>query len=410
MTTRFTLNLPFGGTLTANIAAGAVTDAFGNIGTAFSGNYTVQGCPPQDHYDIAQIGGSIVPGTTDIGNHGDDVTTTIALPFNYSLYGQSFSSVTLDSNGKAHFPGGASVFTNSCLPQAGATFSIYPYWDDQRTDVGTGVGIFTSTSGTAPNRIFNIEWRTTYFSGGGTANHELRLYEGQSRFDVIYGVVTQGSATATAGVQKDGSTFDQYFCNGTGGAATGGQSYILQSCAAQLAATGAVSRQNHGAPGDFDITLPLSGSPGIECRNGAGAYQMRVSFANPITSVNGHPVPVPSDATLSGTGSISSITIASNVVIVNLTGVTDVQQILMTLLNVSDGTASGNIPVPMKVLIGDSAGTGNSTVNAGDVGFVKSVSGQTTGAGNFRADIAINGTINAGDVGLVKSKSGNSLP
>ena len=52
---------------------------------------------------------------------------------------------------------------------------------------------------------------------------------------------------------------------------------------------------------------------------------------------------MPSDATLTGTGSVSSITIASNVVIVNLTGVTDVQQILMTLLNVSDGTSSGNI-------------------------------------------------------------------
>ena len=25
------------------------------------------------------------------------------------------------------------------------------------------LGIFTSTSGTAPNRIFNIEWRTIYF-------------------------------------------------------------------------------------------------------------------------------------------------------------------------------------------------------------------------------------------------------
>ena len=89
MTTRFTLNLPFGGTLTANIAAGAITDAFGNPSAAFSGNYTVQGCPPQDHYTIAQIGGSIVPGTTDIGNHGDDTVTTIPLPFSYTLYDQT---------------------------------------------------------------------------------------------------------------------------------------------------------------------------------------------------------------------------------------------------------------------------------------------------------------------------------
>ena len=44
--------------------------------------------------------------------------------------------------------------------------------------------------GTAPNRIFNIEWRTVYFADATmTANYELRLYEGQSRFDVIYGTV-----------------------------------------------------------------------------------------------------------------------------------------------------------------------------------------------------------------------------
>jgi len=86
-------------------------------------------------------------------------------------------------------------------------------------------------SGTAPNRVFNIEWRAVY--SGNTAlkaNHELRLYEGQSRFDVIYGTVGNGNTSATAGVQKNDPTFTEYFCNGTGGAATGGQAYTVLSC------------------------------------------------------------------------------------------------------------------------------------------------------------------------------------
>ena len=58
--------------MTASIGAGAITANTCNANAAFTGNYTVEGCPPQDHYTIAQIGGSIVPGTTDIGNHGDD--------------------------------------------------------------------------------------------------------------------------------------------------------------------------------------------------------------------------------------------------------------------------------------------------------------------------------------------------
>ena len=47
MTTEFTLNIAFGGTLTANIAAGAITDADGNPNADFSGNYTVSGLPSE---------------------------------------------------------------------------------------------------------------------------------------------------------------------------------------------------------------------------------------------------------------------------------------------------------------------------------------------------------------------------
>src|SRR5215216_3827086 len=185
--------------------------------------------PCGGQYLISQIGGSIVPGTTDIGNHTDDGVTFVALPFSYNLYDQSYTGVNLSSNGNAQFVTTDNTWTNVCLPWPSHNYTVFPYWDDQLTD-GTGEGIFTSVSGTAPNRIFNIEWRTHYFNGTGTANYELRLYEGQSRFDVIYGAVGQANTNATAGVQKDDSTFNQYFCNGTGGAATGGQSYVLQPC------------------------------------------------------------------------------------------------------------------------------------------------------------------------------------
>ena len=53
--------------------------------------------------------------------------------------------------------------------------------------------------------------------GTGNADFELRLYEGQTRFDVIYGTVDNGNTSATAGVQKNTApAFTQYFCNGAG--------------------------------------------------------------------------------------------------------------------------------------------------------------------------------------------------
>jgi Kelch motif/Galactose oxidase, central domain len=228
-TARFTVHFNFGGSATATIGAGAITANTCNGNAAFSGNYSVLGCPPSDHYTISQIGGAIVPGTTDIGNHGDDTVTTIALPFPYTLYDTTFTSVNLSSNGNAQFTTTDTTFTNVCLPWTAHNYTIFPYWDDLYL-VNSGFGIFTSISGTAPNRIFNIEWRAQYFPGSGTANLELRLYEGQTRFDVIYGTVTGGNTSATAGVQKNNTAFDQYFCNGAGQPATGGQSYILQPC------------------------------------------------------------------------------------------------------------------------------------------------------------------------------------
>ncbi len=180
-------------------------------------------------YAIAQIGGSIVPGTTDTGNHQDDGVVTIALPFPFTLYDQTFNSINLSSNGNAQFTTTDTTFTNSCLPWATHNYTIFPYWDDLYL-VNSGFGIFTSISGTAPNRIFNIEWRAQYFPGSGNAGFELRLYEGQARFDVIYGTVDNGNTSATAGVQQNDTNFQQYFCNGTGGAATGGQSYTLIPC------------------------------------------------------------------------------------------------------------------------------------------------------------------------------------
>ncbi len=163
---------------------------------------TATATPCVGQYVISQIGGSIVPGTTDIGNHGDDTVTTIALPFPYNLYGTTFTSVNLSSNGNAQFLTTDTAFTNSCLPWTTHNYTIFPYWDDLYL-VNSGFGIFTSVSGTAPNRIFNIEWRAQYFPGSGSANVELRLYEGQSRFDVIYGTVSGGNTSATAGVQRD---------------------------------------------------------------------------------------------------------------------------------------------------------------------------------------------------------------
>src|SRR5205807_7544266 len=92
----------------------------------------------------------------------------------------------------------------------------FPYWDDLRTD-GAGGGIFTSVTGIAPNRIFNIEWRACYYGfscGSVTTDFEARLYEGQDKFELVYGNTTQNGVSATTGVQRgNGTSYTLYSCN-----------------------------------------------------------------------------------------------------------------------------------------------------------------------------------------------------
>ena len=99
---------------------------------------------------------------------------------------------------------------------------------------------------------------------------------------------------------------------------------------------------------------------------------------------------------------------AGAVVTINLTGVTNIQRLGVTLANVHVGASTGDITIPMGVLAGDTSGNG--TVTSTDVSQVKLQSGQVLTNANFRSDVVVSGSINATDVSNVKLKSGTALP
>src|SRR5206468_7853751 len=104
------------------------------------------------------------------------------------------------------------------------TYSIGPMWVDQYPVTSTcpTCGIFYTTEGVAPNRIFDIEFRNAYYPGNATPNlnYEVRLFEGQTRFDAVYGSITShtgGTDSAlTVGVQKNTTVFTEVGCDATG--------------------------------------------------------------------------------------------------------------------------------------------------------------------------------------------------
>jgi plastocyanin len=172
-------------------------------------------------YVISQSTGSIVPGSVDAGNHCDDCTTYVPLPFSYRLYDRDFTAAWVSSNGNMQFISNLAAGNNVCLPFSGLNYAILPHWDDLRTDLDGNYGVFTSVTGIAPNRIFNVEWRAALVNRRGDVNFEVRLYEGQTRFDFVYGPVTQFGTGATIGVQhRTGTNYTQFSCD-TGGIGDG---------------------------------------------------------------------------------------------------------------------------------------------------------------------------------------------
>ena len=175
--------------------------------------------------------------------------------------------------------------------------------------------------------------------------------------------------------------------------------------AAPLTLATAVSRKTHASAGDFDIALPLSGSPGVECRTGGagGDHTIVITLSN---------TPVSGNATVTGgTGSVAGVpTFSGNTMIVNLTGVTNGQTTTVTLDNVTDSNAQvlPTTALSMGVLLGDT--NGDRSVNAGDALQTRNRAGQTTDATNFRSDVNVDGLVNSGDTTVLRSRSGTALP
>src|SRR5207253_5380812 len=85
-------------------------------------------CGPESNYTAASSSGnSIVPGTTDIGNHCDDCTTGVTLPFPFTLYDRIFTDLDVSSNGRIDYVTPNANFTNNCLPDTFADYTLFPH-------------------------------------------------------------------------------------------------------------------------------------------------------------------------------------------------------------------------------------------------------------------------------------------
>jgi uncharacterized delta-60 repeat protein len=170
-----------------------------------------------------------------------------------------------------------------------------------------------------------------------------------------------------------------------------------------LALVSAVSRKTHGTAGAFDVALPLSGDPGVECRATNGRHTLVLTFSDAVVSG--------SAAVTGGTGAIMGTPVFSGrTMTVELSGVADAQRISVTLHGVTaaDARVLPDTTLSANLLAGDTGG--DKAVRVADLAQTKGQVGMPVGAGNFREDVNADGSINGADVSLVRGRIGGTLP
>ncbi|HYX92683.1 MAG TPA: putative Ig domain-containing protein [Myxococcaceae bacterium] len=118
---------------------------------------------------------------------------TIALPFDFEFFGLVRRTVSVTMFGYLEFENGSPWSVNAPIPHSSRflpSVMIAPWWDDIST--GASSAIAYQTEGTAPKRVFKVEWLNACNSAPfqpclQTFSFRAELYEGSNKIRFVYG-------------------------------------------------------------------------------------------------------------------------------------------------------------------------------------------------------------------------------
>lgn len=130
-------------------------------------------------YQCREVAFDYIEGETELGfyYYYYDDQILVDLPFPFTLYGETYESMWVTTNGTMAFDSDFPSWFNTAIPNPESpNAALYPLWDDL-----SGAGsVLTATVGNAPNRQFVVEWRDFgfyYGSGDDIASFEVVLHE-----------------------------------------------------------------------------------------------------------------------------------------------------------------------------------------------------------------------------------------
>ncbi|HIH86500.1 MAG TPA: CehA/McbA family metallohydrolase, partial [Methanosarcinales archaeon] len=170
--------------------------------------------PEGPTYDWIEISGT---GTEVLPDSDDSWVEDIGLGFFFNYYGTDYSQLAISNNGLLFSGGTTRQYVNEPITQTpGIHGFVAPFWDDLVT-WGAGT-IYYQTLGTAPNRMFVVEWYDNkhYSNSDSGVTFEAILYEGSNNilfqykdveFGNVYGAVSgdnppyDNGGSATVGIE-----------------------------------------------------------------------------------------------------------------------------------------------------------------------------------------------------------------
>ncbi|WP_428955702.1 S8 family serine peptidase [Streptomyces sp. cg35] len=151
-----------------------------------------------------------IAGSKKVALSGDEDSASVALPFSVKLYGVSYSSASVTTDGLVNFLSSrVGDFDNTALATTGVNGVkgiVAPLWDDLTLDKKSSVQ--TATTGTKGSRTFAIVWNNAAYANGtsGRATFEAVFDEATGAVTLQYRSVADKGAGATVGIANQSGT------------------------------------------------------------------------------------------------------------------------------------------------------------------------------------------------------------
>ncbi|MEU2249171.1 S8 family serine peptidase [Streptomyces sp. NPDC019224] len=172
------------GEKTVNVKLPNRTDLYGNT------------CTPATY--------SWIKGSTKVALTGDEDAKTVSLPFPVKLYGVSYTSASVSTNGLINFlEPRIGDYANVALPSAyRPNGTVAVLWDDLVLDKKSSVQ--TAVTGSKGNRSFAIVWNNAAYAdgSGNRATFEAVFDEATGSVTLQYQSVADRGAGATVGIEN----------------------------------------------------------------------------------------------------------------------------------------------------------------------------------------------------------------